>query len=561
MGFWAAIAPALVSAGASGLGYAMDGGGSGGSPGYAGMTQHGHDAMWQFRHQGAQKAEDYQRLGLDAYQHQLPYAQNFQNNAQNFGATTWGLTDQLGGMANSFFGQIGSGGGGASRSSYGGGGGGGGGSVSLGGAGDLSNYLDAIDSPSAASVLGRSRPSSGGGGYGGGARPSIAPAEIPDAPEGATTYTAPEINPELMARFDQAVGGFGDAVEGHVLPTFRQLSEAAQRFSSPAYAAQLATQSAGDVGRAFNQTQAAVNRRNMAMGVNPNSGRAQEAQRQAGIENIALRAGAANSARLTADQVGFDRLAAAAQQGGMLGQLGNQALGFRSEYDQSRMNTLAGLEQARMGNEVGIYGTQVQGLTSMHNAGLSAGASMYGADRSAQASMYGADRSADASMYGSELSAGASMHNAGLSAAANMYGSDRSAAASMYGSNRAAQASMYGADRSADASMYSSDVRRDLGMGELGLSAIGLIGDLHNQSSQVQSRAGDFGNSVFRNALDSQYNAAGMLNNANSHVVSAFGGTSARQPGQTASGPGWGGLVADLGGSIAEKVDWGSLFS
>ncbi|MEA3639918.1 MAG: hypothetical protein VBE63_08240 [Lamprobacter sp.] len=446
------------------------GGGEKAKPSTPGFTQAGHNAMWQFQNDLYNRAEAYGQHGANALQWQLPHAQEGLSNAANFSNTVQGLTGVLVPQASDFLSQAQAGN-----------------TAFQGALGGLGTSLS-------------SRPTASGSGA------NTAPAALLDAPDGATTYQAPQINSELLEAFNNTVSMYGDAFGDFVMPTFQQLNQAAQNFSSPGYAEHLARQVAGDSARSFAQAQDASRRANASMGVGPGTGRAQEAQRVSALQHSAQTTNAMNNARMTADQVGFDRLGAAAQQSAVLGQLGNQALDIRSGYDQSHMNMLAGLEQSRMGNATNIYGHQLGAQSSMHNAGVNARASMANAQTAANASMYGAGLQA-------QIGALNAMND------------------------------------------------RDYNMGRLGLSTLDTLGSLHSTSSMGQSRALDDSRGLYNDFLTTQYNASGLIGNANNYIVSAFGGTNAQQGAQAGSPSPWGTAIADIGGTLAKKVDWGSVFN
>lgn len=93
--------------------------------------------------------------------------------------------------------------------------------------------------------------------------------------------------------------------------TYRPLEQGlvaqARDFNTDAYREQLASQAAADTGLAFGRTQDATNRQMAAMGVNPNSGRFASINAANDLGLAAARAGAMNSTRQQAEQLGFAR--------------------------------------------------------------------------------------------------------------------------------------------------------------------------------------------------------------------------------------------------------------
>lgn len=111
----------------------------------------------------------------------------------------------------------------------------------------------------------------------------------------------------------------------------------AQSFNTDAYREQLASQAAADAGRAFNVNQGAMERSMASMGVNPNSGRFASMANQNALAMAAQRAGAMNSTRQQAQQLGWARQLDAAGLGrnlagastaayGTAGSMGNSAV-------------------------------------------------------------------------------------------------------------------------------------------------------------------------------------------------------------------------------------------
>ena len=90
-------------------------------------------------------------------------------------------------------------------------------------------------------------------------------------------------------------------------PLERGLVADASRFNTDAYKEGLARDAAAAAGRAFSTTQAASQRAQASMGVNPASGRAMSMANQSNLGLAAQRANAMTGARNQADQLGWAR--------------------------------------------------------------------------------------------------------------------------------------------------------------------------------------------------------------------------------------------------------------
>lgn len=165
-------------------------------------------------------------------------------------------------------------------------------------------------------------------------------------------------------------------------PLERGLVRDAERFNTDAYRETLARDAAAAAGRAFGVTQAASQRAQASMGVNPASGRAMSMANQSNLGLAAQRAGAMTGARNQAEQLGFARrldvtglgrglagASTAAYQGATgAGTAGiNTSMAPGSQFGQ-------GMQQAGQ-----TYGNILSNQTSQFNTGLNAQSEITGA--------------------------------------------------------------------------------------------------------------------------------------------------------------------------------------
>ena len=168
--------------------------------------------------------------------------------------------------------------------------------------------------------------------------------------------------------------------------TFRPLEQGlvrdAERFNTEDYREGVAREAAAAAGRAFGTTQAASQRAQASMVVNPASGRAMSMANQTNLGLAAQRANAMTGARTQAEQLGFARrldvtglgrnlagASTAAYQGAnAAGSAGiNTSMAPGSQYGQ-------GMQQAGQ-----TYGNILSNQTSQFNTGLNAEGQVYGA--------------------------------------------------------------------------------------------------------------------------------------------------------------------------------------
>lgn len=179
----------------------------------------------------------------------------------------------------------------------------------------------------------------------------------------------------------------------------RQLVADAQAYDTEANRNRLATQAAADAGLAFQQTNAASERAMRSMGVNPNSGRFNRAQRGNALALAATRAGAMNNTRTQAEALGYARRLDASGLGrGMPGAsagaygvatgAGSSALGSQLASGNQMLGAMQGAagtmmagQNARLGGLGSILGSQSNlYATGMNNSAqmMSAGLGMLG---------------------------------------------------------------------------------------------------------------------------------------------------------------------------------------
>jgi hypothetical protein len=147
----------------------------------------------------------------------------------------------------------------------------------------------------------------------------------------------------------------------------------AQNYDTAARRESEATAAAADVQKAGAAQQAALQRQQSSMGVNPNSGRAQALQSQQSLGMATATAGAMNAARKNVEQQGYARKMDAANLG--RGIASNQATSANialNAGNSSASNGAMGLQAAQSGSA-----TMGQGFNSALSANQSAG-NLYG---------------------------------------------------------------------------------------------------------------------------------------------------------------------------------------
>lgn len=110
----------------------------------------------------------------------------------------------------------------------------------------------------------------------------------------------------MRQQYDQGEEYF-DHWQTNFQPMERQMVTDAENFNTRAYREQLASQAASDAGLAFDRTNDAGMRSMRSMGVNPNSGAAVAATKQAGLALAGQKAGMMNNTRMQAEQLGWAR--------------------------------------------------------------------------------------------------------------------------------------------------------------------------------------------------------------------------------------------------------------
>ena len=196
---------------------------------------------------------------------------------------------------------------------------------------------------------------------------------------------ARQVAAQQMAAQQQQMGQAQDYYD-YQQQTFRPLEQGlvrdAERFNTEDYREGMAREAAAAAGRAFGTTQAASQRAQASMGVNPASGRAISMANQTNLGLAAQRANAMTGARTQAEQLGFARrldvtglgrnlagASTAAYQGAnAAGSAGiNTSMAPGSQYGQ-------GMQQAGQ-----TYGNILTNQTSQFNTGLNAQGEVTGA--------------------------------------------------------------------------------------------------------------------------------------------------------------------------------------
>ena len=181
--------------------------------------------------------------------------------------------------------------------------------------------------------------------------------------------------------------------------TFRPVEQGlvadAQRFNTEAYKEGIARDAAAAAGRAFGVTQAASQRAQASMGVNPASGRALSMANQSNLGLAANRANAMTTARTQADQMGWARRMDVTGLGRNLAGASTAAYQGATGAGTSGMNTsMAPGSQYQQGlsNAGQTYGNVLNNQNSAWQAGVNAQGQVTGAIFGA-ATTYGLSKS------------------------------------------------------------------------------------------------------------------------------------------------------------------------
>ena len=168
--------------------------------------------------------------------------------------------------------------------------------------------------------------------------------------------------------------------------TFRPLEQGlvrdAQRFNTDDYRETLARDASAAAGRAFGITQAASQRSQASMGVNPASGRAMSMANQTNLGLAAGRANAMTGARNQAEQLGFARRLDVTGLGRNLAGASTAAYQGANAAGSSGINTSMAPGNQRnqgMASAGQTYGNVLNNQTSQFNTGLNAEAEITGA--------------------------------------------------------------------------------------------------------------------------------------------------------------------------------------
>lgn len=168
--------------------------------------------------------------------------------------------------------------------------------------------------------------------------------------------------------------------------TFRPVEQGlvadAQRFNTEAYKEGIARDAAAAAGRAFGVTQAASQRAQASMGVNPASGRALSMANQSNLGLAANRANAMTTARTQADQMGWARRMDVTGLGRNLAGASTAAYQGATGAGSAGMNTsMAPGSQYQQGlsSASQTYGNVLNNQTSAWQAGVNAQGEVTGA--------------------------------------------------------------------------------------------------------------------------------------------------------------------------------------
>ena len=156
-------------------------------------------------------------------------------------------------------------------------------------------------------------------------------------------------------------------------PLERGLVADASRFNTDAYKEGLARDAAAAAGRAFSTTQAASQRAQASMGVNPASGRAMSMANQSNLGLAAQRANAMTGARNQADQLGWARRMDVTGLGRNLAGASTAAYQGATGAGTAGLNTsMAPGSQFQQGMQQAgqTYGNVLSNQTSAYNAGM-----------------------------------------------------------------------------------------------------------------------------------------------------------------------------------------------
>ena len=177
--------------------------------------------------------------------------------------------------------------------------------------------------------------------------------------------------------------------------TFRPLEQGlvrdAERFNTDDYRETLARDASAAAGRAFGITQAASQRSQASMGVNPASGRAMSMANQSNLGLAAGRANAMTGARNQAEQIGFARRLDVTGLGRNMAGASTAAYQGANAAGSAGINTSMAPGNQRNQGYAGAsqtYGNILSNQTSQFNTGLNAQGEMYGAILGAGATYY-----------------------------------------------------------------------------------------------------------------------------------------------------------------------------
>lgn len=197
--------------------------------------------------------------------------------------------------------------------------------------------------------------------------------------------------------------------ENKYMPVEDRVIEDAMNWDSAANQASSAAQAKADVNTATAQQQAATERQQEAMGVNPNSGRYQSLDSQADTQAALNAADAENAARTQRQMQGVQMRQGVAQQGLQEAGLGNQTASLAGSLGSGGINTGLAANQGFYQN-AGLMGTGY----GMDMKGQQGKASTLLSEYQAQLAAAGAEAQADAANMSGMMSGIGSLAGAGI---------------------------------------------------------------------------------------------------------------------------------------------------
>lgn len=169
---------------------------------------------------------------------------------------------------------------------------------------------------------------------------------------------------DIMQRTSDQGAAYFDHWRDNFAGLERDMVQEARDFDTAATRNRMATQAAADAGLAFRNTQAANERAMRSMGVNPNSGRAAQMNRQNTMALAAQRAGAMNNTRTQAEALGYARKLDASGLGRNMPGASAGAYGVATGAGSSAAGTQGMAGQQMLGAMQGAGGLMMQGANA-----------------------------------------------------------------------------------------------------------------------------------------------------------------------------------------------------